>query len=114
MKILTNWIKERSTIVLFLGPIFFAMLISYVIINIGKMIYPDGLPALFLQISGMFVFFLFGCAGVVLVARKEWPTMTWISLKGNPALIIGIIWIVFWWGLATMGLLKAIQIILKH
>ncbi len=114
MNILFNWIKQRSTFALFVIPTLIAVLLSYMIIYLGKILYAEGLPNLILQLSGMLVFFLFGCSGLVLVCRKEWPTMTWLSLKGKPAIIFGLIWIIFWWGLGILGLIKAIQIVLKQ
>jgi hypothetical protein len=113
MKSFFNRVRGMSTFALFMLPIVFGLLISLVMGWVANKYYPHGLPPILLQIVGICIFFLWGSSGIVLVARKEWPTMTWISLRGNPAMIIGLLFIIFWWGLALMGLVKIIQIILK-
>ena len=47
---------------------------------------------------------LLGAGGVVFIIRKEFPVMPFVKIKGIIAVLIGVIWVVFLWGLAFIGI----------
>ena len=113
MENIISWFKRRSTEFLFSIPIIFGIIVPYLIDYIGKMYHPDGLAFQYIRVEGTFTCFLFGCGGIVLVVRKDLPPSRY-AIKGTygfPALILGIIWIIFWWGLALSGLIRIIHVL---
>lgn len=107
-------LKETSTLVLFSSPVLFGLLVGLIWGWIGEKLYPGGLPRLPNFTIGSCILFLWGLSGIVLIVRKEAPPMTLISIRGTAAVILGIIWIVFWWGLAFGGFWSALRSVYRH
>ncbi len=92
-----NRMRATSTMVLAAYFIFAGFLIyglgALIVTNISGM---DLLVVRGLALIG--TFFFWGCAGVVWAVRRERPDL--ITLRGIPAIIVGVLVTVFFWGWA--------------
>jgi hypothetical protein len=94
------WFNSISTYSLVIIPVVAALLVGLGWPWLLKKIYSGNPPELPLSIGTIVSLFLLGAMGVPIILRKEFPPMTFISVKGIAAVLFGLIYIVFWWGLA--------------
>ena len=95
------YIKNIDTRVLFTAPaalgVSIAVLWSYVAPKINMPNDPNYLVTIF-------SLFMIGLGGFGVIIKKELPATAFLSIRGLPALIFGVVWILFWWGLALPGI----------
>jgi hypothetical protein len=114
MKIIIKNIKSqfnpRGITFLFLAPIFLAMFIVVFSTWVYRRIYFHNPVQPFIDIMVSIYLFSMGISGLMVVIKKEFPPMLFISIRGIPAIIIGIIWMLFFWGLVLLMLIINIKI----
>jgi predicted small integral membrane protein len=96
----THYIKSINTRALFVTPGFLGMILSVVWLQLAPKI---GVPTN-IYVMGIFSFFMMGLGGVGIIIKREFPATAFSSTQGLPAIVIGSLWILFWWGLAFAGI----------
>ena len=114
MKLIIKNIKSRfnprGITFLFLAPIFFAMFIGVFSAWVYRRIYFHNPVQPFIDIMVSIYLLIMGLSGLMVVIKKELPPMLFISIRGIPAIIIGIVWIIFFWGLVLLTFIIDIKI----
>lgn len=70
---------------------------------VGFLISGDGLQARWVLTSSISPPAIWGLAGIVIMIKKEFPRGLY-KIRGLPAVIIGILWTLFFWGFAASTL----------
>lgn len=73
-------------------------------ILLGYVVTGNGLQSFWVLSGSYLMFLLWGSAGLVFIFRREYPRFTY-SIRGIPAVIIGVLWVVFWWGIVILNIL---------
>jgi hypothetical protein len=103
LKYQTDTIDIRLLIAL---PSLLGLLIGLLWITIGQHLYGT-LPRIPNFIITSVVLFMMGFSGIVIMLKKEFPgTIT--SIRGIPAIAIGVAVTIFLWGLAFLGIFRII------
>jgi hypothetical protein len=104
---LTEYLKNTLDIRWLIAmPSLLGLLLGLLWINIGKQIYGT-LPRIPNLIMGSIGFFLMGFSGIVIMIKREIPG-TFKSIRGIPALVIGVSVTIFLWGMAFMIIYRII------
>ncbi len=103
LKNLVNIISEMDTWILFGIPFVSGISFGILCAGIAKEIY-GYIPNDTVNIIAVCSFLLMGSGGVVFIVRKEFPMMPLPPIRGALAMIIGLIWVIFFWGLASLGI----------
>lgn len=101
-RIIRSWDTNLS----FLVPIIIALVWIGVWDSIYEKIFLHE-PDLRLRLIGfdIFLFFL-GLPGFFTIIKREFPRMMFLSICGKPAVLLGSIWILFFWGGVCLGLYR--------
>jgi hypothetical protein len=104
--------KDTINIRLLIGlPFLVGLVVGLLWILVGNQRTGE-LPEISNSIMTNLVFFIWGFSGVVVMIKRELPG-SFFSLRGFIALLVGIAWTVFFWGLAFTGFYQLITDILK-
>ena len=82
---------------------------GYLLMTIFRNMYNGNIPLNLKFLIADFFFFSFSLSGLVMIVRKEVPAIIY-PIRDLPAVIIGILWVAFFWflilGPLLSGLLK--------
>jgi hypothetical protein len=99
-----NWLKcqmEESTATLAVLPFLLGIIFLGIANWICQLFYPMGVPKMISNTITCTTFLIFGTTGIIFVVRREVPYS--LILRGIPAIIVGILWWMFFWGIAIFG-----------
>jgi hypothetical protein len=96
-------IETYGLMLVLLGLIAFITLFSLVV---EQYIYGGDLPVNYANLTASSILFLFGLIGMLFIVKKEMPPLTFISIKGHPAILIGLFIVILFWGLIILNIVK--------
>ena len=95
---------DISTVLFIVSVISFIFLI--VTFLIVRRIYNGNIPEIINGLLWLCFSFLLGFGGVIQIIRKEAPGIMGHSIKGLLPILLGVVWVVFCWGLGIFLLLE--------
>jgi hypothetical protein len=80
--------------------------ITLVSLAIEQYILEGDLPLNYRNLIASSILFLFGLIGMLFIAKKEMPPLNFISIKGRPAILMGLFIVILFWGLIILNIVK--------
>jgi hypothetical protein len=106
-------IKEIDTLILFLFPWGLILALVWASQLIERFVFRGSLPHVYVVAATTIMFFLLGLSPFAFVIKKELPIMNLVSVRGRPAIIIGMFFVSIFWGFVLLGLYKLFLIVLN-
>lgn len=73
-------------------------------ILLGYIVTGNGLQPFWVLSGSYIMLILWGSPGLIFIVRREYPRFTY-TIRGTPAVVIGVLWLTFWWGIVILNIL---------
>lgn len=102
-----DFVRKSDTRTLFSIPFALGILLGVISGSILRQVY-GYIPKEAVNYVGAGVFLLMGLGGVVFIVRKEFPLYIYDTINGTIPLVIGVIWVLYFWGMALIAIWRII------